>query len=121
MPGTGPSRPSGPAPAGRLVAGAASLAVHVWNAADGTVAFTIRRAANAVALAPGGALLATGGADGAAEVWRRSGEPLGGPLAVPSAVRWIGFASDDVLIAATDRWLHSFSVGPRGLEPLHAW
>jgi hypothetical protein len=36
-------------------------------------------------------------------------------------VRWIGFASDEVLIAATDHWLHSFSVGPRGLEALHTW
>ncbi len=55
--------------------------------------------------------LATGGADGAVQVWRRSGEALGGTLTVPSAVRWIGFGSDEVLIAATDHWLHSFSVG----------
>ena len=106
---------------GRLVAAAAGSAVHVWSAADGAVAFTIPRAAEAGALAPGGELLATGGADGAVQLWRRSGETLGGALTVPSAVRWIGFASDEVLIVATDHWLHSFSVGPRGLEPLHAW
>ena len=106
---------------GRLVAAAAKSAVHVWNAADGAVAFTIPRAAEAVALAPGGELLATGGADGAVQVWRRSGEALGGTLTLPSAVRWIGFASDERLVAATDHWLHSFSVGPRGLEALHAW
>ena len=46
---------------------------------------------------------------------------VGGSLSVPSAVRWIGFGSDGVLVVATDRWLHSFGVGARGLEPLHAW
>jgi subtilisin-like proprotein convertase family protein/WD40 repeat protein len=106
---------------GSIVAAAAKSAVHVWNAADGSVALTIPRAADALALAPGGGLLATGGADGAVQVWQRSGEALGGALTLPSAVRWIGFASDELLIAATDHWLHSFSVGPRGLEPLHAW
>ena len=106
---------------GRLVAAAARSAMRVWDTADGAVAFTIPRAAEAVALAPGGELLASGGADGAVQVWRRSGEALGGTLTVPSAVRWIGFASDEVLIAATDHWLHSFSVGPRGLEALHTW
>jgi hypothetical protein len=40
---------------------------------------------------------------------------------VPSAVRWVGFGSDGLLLAATDHWLHSFSVGPRGLELLHTW
>jgi len=105
---------------GRLVAAAAGSAVHVWDA-EGAVAFTIPRAAGAVALAPGGGLLATGGSDGAVQVWRRNGEAVGGTLTIPSAVRWIGFASDEVLIAATDHWLHSYSVGSGGIEPLHAW
>ena len=106
---------------GGLVAAAAKTAVHVWSVADGTAALAIPYAAEAVALAPGGELLATGGADGTVQLWRRNGDALGASLAVPSAVRWVGFGSDRVLLAATDHWLHSFSVGARGLEPLHAW
>jgi WD40 repeat protein/subtilisin-like proprotein convertase family protein len=105
---------------GRLVAAATKSSVHVWNAADGTVVLTIPRAAETVALAPGGELLATGGGDGAVQVWRR-GEAIGGARTLPSPVRWVGFGSDEVLLVATDRWLHSFSVAAHGLEPLHAW
>src|SRR4029079_18971218 len=106
--------------AGRVVGAAGGSAVHVWDA-DGAVAFTIPRAADAVALAPGGGLLASGGGDGAVQVWRRTGEAVGGTLTLPSAVRWIGFASDEVLIAATDHWLHSYSVGAGGIETLAPW
>jgi WD40 repeat protein len=104
-----------------LVAAAAQTAVHVWSIEEGTAGFAIPSAAEAVALSPGGELIATGGADGTVHVWRRNGDALGGSLSVPSSVRWIGFGSDDVLVVATDHWFHSFSVGARGLEPLHAW
>jgi WD40 repeat protein len=104
-----------------LVAAAAKTAVHVWSVADGTAAFSIPIAAEAVAIAPGGELIATGGAGGTVQVWRRNGGPLGASLSVPSAVHWLGFGSDGVLLAATDRWLHSFRVGSGGLEVLHAW
>jgi WD40 repeat protein len=103
------------------VAAAARSGVHVWSIADGTMTSTIRSTADAVALAPGGELSATGGADGTVQVWRRNGNALRGSLSVPSGVRWIGFGSDGVLVVATDHWLHSFSVGARGIEPLHAW
>jgi hypothetical protein len=106
---------------GGLVAAAAKTAVHVWSVADGTAAFSIAGVADAVALAPIGELLATGGADGAVRVWRRNGDAVGGSVSVPSAVRWIGFGSDGVLLVATDHWLHSFSVDDRGLVPLHTW
>jgi subtilisin-like proprotein convertase family protein/WD40 repeat protein len=106
---------------GRLVAAATKSTVHVWNAADGTVALTIARGADAVALAPGGELVATGGADGAVQVWRRGGEALSAARILPSAVRWIGFGADDLLLVATDRWLHSFGVHAQGLQPLHVW
>jgi len=72
-----------------------------------------------VAFAPGGEYVAAGGADGTVQVWRR-GEALGAARVLPSAVRWVGFGSDGVLLAATDRWLHSFAVGPAGLSPLHS-
>src|SRR5262249_14702945 len=106
---------------GGLVAAAAKTAVHVWNTADGTAAFTIARAADAVALAPGGARLATGGADGTVQGWRRNREKLCGPRSGRSAVLWVAFGSHDVLVVPTAHWLHSFSVGSRGLEPLHSW
>jgi hypothetical protein len=106
---------------GRLVAAAAKTAVHVWNAADGTTAFAIPFTAGAIALAPGGELLAAGSVEGKVQLWRRNGDALGGSISVPSAVRWIGFGSDGVLIVATDHWLHSFSVGSQGLEPQHSW
>jgi hypothetical protein len=105
---------------GELVAAAARTAVHVWTVADGAAAFAIPVAAEAVTIAPGGERLATGAADGTVQVWRRDGEALGS-LSLPSAVRWVGFGSDGVLVAATDHWLHSFSVEAQGLEPLHAW
>jgi hypothetical protein len=54
------------------------------------------------------------------QVWRRGGQALGASRTVPSAVRWLGFGSDGVLLAATDHWLHSFAVGPGELAPLHS-
>jgi WD40 repeat protein len=104
-----------------LAAAAARTSVHVWNSADGAVAFSIPTSAEAVALSPDGELIATGGADGTVRVWRRNGDALGGSLSVPTGVRWIGFGSDGVLVVATDHWFHSFSLGAAGLDPLHAW
>jgi WD40 domain-containing protein len=77
-------------------------------------------AITSVALAPDGAYVAAGAGDGGLQVWRRDGAPLGAARALPSAVRWVGFGADGVLLAATDRWLHSFAVAPNGLEPLHS-
>jgi WD40 repeat protein len=109
---------------GRFVAGATRSSVRAWSVADGTVAldvaFGAHGALESVAFAPGGEYVAAGAADGAVQVWRRGGEALGAARVLPSAVRWVGFGSDGVLLAATDRWLHSFMIGPDGLEPLHS-
>lgn len=109
---------------GRFVAGAARSSLRVWNAADGTVALDVPFAGHgavaSIALAPSGEYVAAGAADGAVQVWRRDGTPVGVARALPSAVRWVGFGADGVLLAATDRWLHSFAIAPAGLEPLHS-
>jgi WD40 repeat protein len=109
---------------GHFVAGAARSSLRVWNAADGTVALDVpfmgHGAVASIAFAPGGEYLAAGAGDGALQVWRRDGAPLGAARALPSAVRWVGFGSDGVLLAATDRWLHSFAVAATGVEPLRS-
>jgi hypothetical protein len=111
-------------PDGRFVAGVTRSSIRIWSAADGTVALDIALAAHGAltsfAFAPGGDYVAAGTADGTVQIWRRGGQARGAARRLPSAVRWLGFGSDGVLLAATDRWLHTFAVGPAGLEPLHS-
>ena len=110
-------------PDGRFVAGATRSSIRIWSIADGTVAVDIAFAAHgaltSVAFAPGGDV-AAGTADGTVQIWRRGGQTLGAARTLPSAVRWLGFGSDGVLLAATDHWLHSLAIGPAGLEPVHS-
>jgi WD40 repeat protein len=69
-----------------------------------------------VAYAPGGAYLATASEQGNVQLRTAGGEAIGAPHTLPSAVRWIGFGSDELLFAATDRWLHAFATSPAGVE-----
>ena len=111
-------------PDGRLVAGVTSSSIRVWSVADGAIgldlALPAHGALTSFAFAPGDEYVAAGTADGTVQVWRRGGQTLGASRTLPSAVRWLGFGSDGVLLAATDHWLHSFAVGPGELAPLHS-
>jgi hypothetical protein len=89
---------------------------------DGSIrAVGARAAIAAVAFAPGGEYYASGSAAGNLELVRRAtGEAVGAARALPSGIRWVAFGGDGLLLAATGGWLHSYAVGPAGLEPLHA-
>jgi WD40 repeat protein/subtilisin-like proprotein convertase family protein len=85
------------------------------RAASGDTAIT------SVAFAPNGERYASGDTAGNLRLGRAAtAETLGGVHALGGAVRWVGFGGDDVLLAATDGWLHSYTVGPAGLAPLHS-
>jgi WD40 repeat protein/subtilisin-like proprotein convertase family protein len=74
-----------------------------------------------VAFAPSGEYYASGDAAGTLQLGRvATAATFGDAHELAGAVRWVGFGGDGVLLAATEGWLHSYAVGPAGLEPLHS-
>ena len=79
-----------------------------------------RAATTGIAFAPGGEYYATGNVAGDVQLVRVStGEAVGAARTLPSGIRWTGFGDDGALIVATGGRVHSYAVGPGGLEPLH--
>jgi WD40 repeat protein len=86
---------------------------------------TRTRAASApvtsIAFAPDGEYYATGDAAGNVQLASvASGEAVGDARGLPSAVQWVGFGSDTVLLVVSGGWAHSYTITPGGLEPLRA-
>ena len=92
--------------------------VPVAPNAGSTRTSAARAAITSIAFAPGGELFASGDAAGNLQLARvATGEAVGAARALASAVRWVGFGGDGVLLAVTDAWAHSFTIGAGGLEP----
>ncbi len=86
--------------------------------AGSTRTLAARAAVTSIAFAPGGELFASGDAAGNLQLARvATGETVGAARTLASAVRWVGFGGDGVLLAVTDAWAHSFSIGAGELEP----
>jgi WD40 repeat protein/subtilisin-like proprotein convertase family protein len=85
----------------------------------GSIRTTPARAAIiSIAFAPSGELFASGDAAGNLQLARvATGEAIGVPYALASAIRKVGFGGDGVLLAVTDAWAHSFTIGTAGLIP----
>ena len=108
----------------RLAIGDTSGTVWIDSPAQGArpLALHARAAIASVAFAPDGERLASGDAAGEVRVWSVGAARL--TAAAPSfgaPVGWVGFTPDGgVLLARTQRWLHSFAVRADALEPLHS-
>jgi WD40 repeat protein len=72
-------------------------------------------ALTSIAFAPGGAYVASADAQSGVQLRNADGETIGARRTLPSVVRWLGFGSDRLLLAATDRWLHGYAVDAAGL------
>ena len=95
--------------------------VHLDPNAGDIRTLAVDAAVASVAFAPNGEYYVSGDTAGNVQLSRiATGEPLGGARKLASAVRWVGFGGDGVLLAATAGWLHSYALGPAGLEPLHS-
>jgi WD40 repeat protein len=81
---------------------------------------TAPAAITAFAFAPGGEYYAAGDALGNLQLGRvTTGASVGAIRALPSGVAWVAFGTDEVLLATTGGWLHSYAVGPDGVQALH--
>jgi len=77
----------------------------------------------ALAFSPSGERLASGDRSGRVQLWNPDdARALGSPLALPHAVRWLGFSSTgNSLIAQTDHWVHRLDVDSQGPVVAASW
>ena len=77
----------------------------------------------ALAFDPSGERLASGDRSGRIQLWDPDdARALGNALALPHAIRWLGFGGDgDALIAQTDHWVHRLDIGPAGPVVTESW
>ncbi len=91
-------------PAGRLVVTEGADGAGVWSARSGRLAVRLRTGrVLAAAFSQGGGLLATGGADGAARIWRSGSWKLYAVLHHPTPVTGVSFNPNGRLLVTRSR------------------